>query len=61
VISGIMANYILFDIYDVSSIINIVHGAAAYGERLSQKNHELQPHWRVLVGYGTILPVLFLF
>jgi hypothetical protein len=46
--------------YDVSSVKDIVLGAAACGESLSQKIHELQPHWRVLVGYGTISPVLFL-
>ncbi|PCG89490.1 AMP-dependent synthetase/ligase [Penicillium occitanis (nom. inval.)] len=52
VISTLIANPILFELYDVSSVKDIVLGAAACGESLSQKIHELQPQWRVLVGYG---------
>jgi hypothetical protein len=54
VISTLIANPILFELYDVSSVKDIVLGAAACGESLSQKIHELQPQWRVLVGYGRI-------
>ncbi|RYP15657.1 hypothetical protein DL767_010302 [Monosporascus sp. MG133] len=52
VVAALAANPILFKMYDVSSVKDIVLGAAACSESLSQKIHKLQPRWHLLVGYG---------
>jgi hypothetical protein len=56
VVAALAANPILFKIYDLSSIKDIVLGAAACSESVTQKIYELQPRWRLLVGYGKVLP-----
>jgi hypothetical protein len=53
IVAALAANPILFKLFDLSSVRDIVMGAAACSEGLSQKIHALQPKWQILAGYGT--------
>jgi hypothetical protein len=52
VVAALANNPILFKLFDLSSIREIVMGAAACSESLSKKIYALQPTWRLLAGYG---------
>lgn len=58
VVAALAANPILFKLYDVSSVKDIVLGAAACSETVTQKMRELQPRWDILVGYGEAAPFI---
>ncbi|PTB37960.1 putative NRPS-like protein biosynthetic cluster [Trichoderma asperellum] len=52
VVAALANNPILFQLFDLSSIREIVMGAAACSDSLSKKMHALQPTWKILAGYG---------
>lgn len=52
VVAALANNPILFQLFDLSSIREIVMGAAACSESLSKKMYALQPTWKILAGYG---------
>ncbi|KAL9474315.1 hypothetical protein ACSS6W_008695 [Trichoderma asperelloides] len=52
VVAALANNPILFQLFDLSSIREIVMGAAACSDSLSKKMYALQPTWKILAGYG---------
>ncbi|KAH6719152.1 hypothetical protein BKA61DRAFT_731637 [Leptodontidium sp. MPI-SDFR-AT-0119] len=52
VVAALANNPILFKIFNLSSIREIIMGAAACSDSLSKKIYALQPSWKILAGYG---------
>lgn len=52
VVAALANNPILFQLFDLSSIREIIMGAAACSDSLSKKMFALQPTWKILAGYG---------
>jgi hypothetical protein len=52
VVAALVANPILFKLFNLSSIREIAMGASACSDSLSKQLHALQPTWKVLAGYG---------
>ncbi|KAF9767599.1 hypothetical protein IL306_015213 [Fusarium sp. DS 682] len=52
VISALAANPVLFEIFDLSSVQDVVLGAAACSDSVTKKMKALMPSWNLLVGYG---------
>ncbi|KAK3934811.1 hypothetical protein QBC46DRAFT_453931 [Diplogelasinospora grovesii] len=52
VVAALANNPILFQLFDLSSIREIIMGAAACSDSLSKKMYALQPTWKILAGYG---------
>ncbi|KAL6899906.1 acetyl-CoA synthetase-like protein [Trichoderma evansii] len=51
-VAALANNPILFQLFDLSSIREIVMGAAACSDSLSKKMYSLQPTCKILAGYG---------
>ncbi|KAG9494875.1 putative NRPS-like protein biosynthetic cluster [Fusarium musae] len=56
VIAALAANPVLFEIFDLSSVQDVVLGAAACSDSVTKKMKALMPSWSLLVGYE--LPTL---
>ncbi|KAM0081890.1 hypothetical protein ACKRZS_005915 [Fusarium odoratissimum] len=52
VIAALAANPVLFEIFDLSSVQDVVLGAAACSDSVTKKMKSLMPSWSLLVGYG---------
>ncbi|KAF5593868.1 phenylacetyl ligase [Fusarium subglutinans] len=52
VIAALAANPVLFEIFDLSSVQDVVLGAAACSDSVTKKMKALMPSWSLLVGYG---------
>ncbi|KAF5687020.1 putative phenylacetyl ligase [Fusarium denticulatum] len=52
VIAALAANQVLFEIFDLSSVQDVVLGAAACSDSVTKKMKALMPSWSLLVGYG---------
>ncbi|KAF4334070.1 phenylacetyl ligase [Fusarium beomiforme] len=52
VIAALAANPVLFEIFDLSSVQDVVLGAAACSDSVTKKMKALMPSWNLLVGYG---------
>ncbi|KAL3426495.1 hypothetical protein PVAG01_00004 [Phlyctema vagabunda] len=52
VVAALANNPILFQLFDLSSVREIVMGAAACSDSLSKKIYALRPTWKLLAGYG---------
>ncbi|KAF5551397.1 phenylacetyl ligase [Fusarium mexicanum] len=52
VIAALAVNPVLFEIFDLSSVQDVVLGAAACSDSVTKKMKALMPSWSLLVGYG---------
>jgi hypothetical protein len=48
-----IANPLLFEMFDLSPITTIVSGSAPLDKSLADRLHALRPTWRILGAYGT--------
>ncbi|KAL4922592.1 hypothetical protein BDW62DRAFT_215651 [Aspergillus aurantiobrunneus] len=52
IISALVNNPFLFELYDLSSVASVVTGSGPFGPRLAEALSKVRPSWQVLPGYG---------
>lgn len=52
IIGALVANPILFKLYDLSSVKRVSSGSASLPEQVSKAVHQLCPEWEINPGYG---------
>lgn len=55
IISAMVNNPFLFDLFDLSSVKSIITGSGPFGARLADALSKIRPSWQVLPGYGMCL------
>ncbi|BCS23694.1 putative NRPS-like protein biosynthetic cluster [Aspergillus puulaauensis] len=52
IISALVNNPFLFELYDLSSVKSVITGSGPFGPRLADALSKVRPTWQVLPGYG---------
>ncbi|KAJ5220197.1 NRPS-like protein biosynthetic cluster [Penicillium chermesinum] len=52
IISAMVNNPFLFELFDLSSVKSVVTGSGPFGARLAEALRKIRPSWQVLPGYG---------
>ncbi|KAL4928071.1 uncharacterized protein BDV17DRAFT_298800 [Aspergillus undulatus] len=52
IISALVNNPFLFELYDLSSVTSVITGSGPFGPRLADALSKVRPNWQVLPGYG---------